>query len=198
MGGGAAVGPAGELVRRRPRVCGEDADREFKEPLITSRVKGAVDVVAFTASWSPVGAVANERMTVSGCSSRVVDALAPWASVAVSVSSRWAGYSWSGPKKDSLATPGKESPGWLWQLDGQWRIVTCHDSRLGGTLPSWASEADPLKKISSPTSQVVPAAGVSITGTGGVLDAEMTTESVPVSPPGSVTRNPAVTVAGDE
>ncbi len=76
-----------------PSVCGEDADSEFNEPLMTSRVNGAVAVVAFTPSSRPVGAVANERITVFGWSSRVVDAVAPWASVAVSVSSRCAGYS---------------------------------------------------------------------------------------------------------
>ena len=46
-------------------------------------------------------------------------------------------------------------------------------------MPSCASVAWPEKLMTSPTFQVVPAAGASIVAVGGVLPAVMVTESVP-------------------
>lgn len=61
-----------------------------------------------------------------------------------------------------------------------------------GSVPCCGSVAAPENVITSPTFHVVPAAGVSITAVGGVLPAEIGTESVPLAPDGSVTRSVAV------
>src|SRR5687767_10848616 len=101
---------------------------------MSCRSKGVVETRLFTASWSPVGCVAKDRNTVSGCSCSDVDALAPFASVAVSVSARCAGYSWSGAENDPLATPGKDWRGCVWHVDGQCIRTRSHESRLAGTV----------------------------------------------------------------
>ena len=54
------------------------------------------------------------------------------------------------------------------------------------------SVAWPEKVIVSPTAQVVPAAGVSMTGAGGVFAAVITTDSSSASPAWSVTRRRTV------
>jgi hypothetical protein len=68
-------------------------------------------------------------------------------------------------------------------------------SRLAGRAPSWASVACPEKAIGSPTFQRSAAAGVSMTGTGGLFGGPTVTRVVTVSeaPAGSVTRRPTVT-----
>ena len=58
--------------------------------------------------------------TVRGSSRRVLVAVRPPESVAVSRSSRYDGYSWSGAVNEPLATPVKLCIGCVWQLDGQW------------------------------------------------------------------------------
>ena len=55
-------------------------------------------------------------------------------------------------------------------------------------MPSSASVAWPLNEIKSPAFQVSVAAGESITGTGGVFDAETVTDVTSVAPAPSVTR----------
>ena len=59
-------------------------------------------------------------------------------------------------------------------------------------MPSWASVALPEKLITSPTFQVVPAAGVLITAVGAVFPTEIVTESVADAPWLSVTLSVAV------
>ena len=95
-----------------------------------------------------------------------------------------------------MATPVKLCTGWVWQLLGQWLSTTDQDNRLAGNVPSWASVACPEKEITSPTCHRNPLAGVSMTGTGGVLAAPtvIVTDWVSEAPAGSVTRSRAVTV----
>ena len=58
-------------------------------------------------------------------------------------------------------------------------------------MPSWASVACPEKLMTSPTFQVVAAAGASMVAVGAVLPTLMVTESVSEAPWLSVTRRPA-------
>ena len=81
--------------------------------------------------------------TVFGSSRSDSVSLSPPESVAVSRSSRWEGYSWSGAVKEPLATPGKLWSGWVWQLDGQWLRIRLHESAEAGSGPSCASVALP-------------------------------------------------------
>ena len=76
-----------------PTVCWAGAVIVFREFWITVRVKGAVDVVEPTDSWSPVGAVANDRTTVLGSRRTEVVPVRPPLSVAVRTSSSQLGYS---------------------------------------------------------------------------------------------------------
>ena len=69
----------------------------------------------------------------------------------MSRSSRYEGYSWSGALNEPLATPSKSWMWCMWQLDGQWWRITDHDSAEAGNVPSWASVAEPLNAIGSPT-----------------------------------------------
>src|SRR4051794_8266887 len=88
---------------------------------------------------------------------------------------------------EPLATPLKSWIGWVWQFDGQWCMITDHDSAEAGSVPSWASVAEPRKAIVSPTAQVNVDAGASIFAWGGVLPGVIVTVSVAVAPWGSVT-----------
>src|SRR3954463_9162981 len=85
-------------------VCGDVAVMEFCEPMMTVRWNVVVDAVALTARDRPLGTDWNVRTTVCGSSRRVTDAVVPKLSVAVSVSSRYDGYSWSGALNDPEAT----------------------------------------------------------------------------------------------
>ena len=67
-----------------PRVCGVVAEIVFREPLTTVCVNGVAAEVELTASWSPLGAVANDRTTVFGLRLTEVVACSPPLSVAVS------------------------------------------------------------------------------------------------------------------
>ena len=80
----------------------------------------------------------------------------------------------------------------LWQFDGQWCRISLQDSADAGSGPSCASVALPAKSITSPTFQVVPAAGEVIVAVGGVLPALIVTAAVPDAPWLSVTRRLAV------
>src|ERR671919_115759 len=95
-----------------------------------------------------------------------------------------------------IAVPVKVWSGCSWQVDGQCCITRDHESADAPSVPCWASLAWPEKVMTSPTFQVVLAAGVSITAAGGVLPAEIVTDDVPLAPDGSVTRRPAVYVPG--
>ena len=67
----------------------------------------------------------------------------------------------------------------MWQFDGQWWMMTCHDSALGGSVPSCGSVPWPEKAIGSPTFQVSVGGGVRIVAVGSppptviVIGAEM-------------------------
>src|SRR4029453_1618626 len=76
---------------------------------------------------------------------------------------------------EPLATSSQFCKEWVWQLDGQCSIrrFQLRAEAGRGPGPSWASLAEPENPMTSPTFQVVPAAGVAMTGTGGVLLAVM-------------------------
>ena len=65
----------------------------FVEPTITVRVNGALDWLLLTTSLSPPGTVEKVKMTVRGSSRTVLVSVRPPESVAVSLSSRYDGYS---------------------------------------------------------------------------------------------------------
>jgi hypothetical protein len=65
-------------------------------------------------------------------------------------------------------------------------------------VPSSGSVAEPLNEMRSPTFQVVPAAGVEMTGVGGLLATLMVFVAVPLSCALSVTRRPTTTSPGVE
>ena len=102
----------------------------------------------------PAGLDWNVRSTVCGSSWTDVEAVRPFASVAVSWSSRYDGYSWSGAENEPLATPGIVWIRCVWQFDGQWWRMSVQVSASAGSFPSWASVACPEKEIVSPTFQV--------------------------------------------
>jgi hypothetical protein len=77
------------------------------EPTITVRVNADFDVVLPTVSDNPPGVLWKVRTTVLGSSLSTLVSVRPPESVAVSLSSRYAGYSWSGAVKLPLATPAK-------------------------------------------------------------------------------------------
>ena len=95
----------------------------------------------------PVGTVANPIDTVRGSRFRVTDALTPLLSVAVNVSSRCDGYSWSGGSNEPLATPSNVWMTWVWQFDGQCFRTSVQVSMSSARAPSSASLAEPLKSI---------------------------------------------------
>ena len=90
-----------------PLDCGVIALTVLLEPTITVRVKVALAVAPPTASWRPPGVVWKVSCTVLGSSRSVLVVLSPPESVAVSLESRYDGYSWSGAVNDPPATPGK-------------------------------------------------------------------------------------------
>src|SRR5258705_9825841 len=118
--------------------------------MITVRVNGVADDAALTARDSPVGAVWKLRTTVCGSSRLVTDACVPRLSVAVSVSSRYDGYSWSGALNMPLAMPGHVCSWCVWQLDGQCWITRLHDSADAGSLPACAAGAAPRERRRAP------------------------------------------------
>src|SRR6188508_2262917 len=124
---------------------------------MTVRVNGAVAVSELSDSCRPGGDEARVTDTVRGCSSTLVVPVAPPESVAVSFSSRWDGYSWSGAGNDPLETPSNVWTRCVWQLDGQWWMINSHLSFEAGSVPSSGSEADPWKEIVWPTFHVVAA-----------------------------------------
>ena len=87
------------------RVWGEGALTELLDPMITVRVNGVAWLVEPTASCSPGGLVWKVRLTVCGSSRTVSVSTRPPGSVAVRVSSRYDGYSWSGAVKLPEAVP---------------------------------------------------------------------------------------------
>ena len=71
-------------------------------------------------------------------------------------------------------------------------MIRSHFRAEPGRVPSSASVAEPEKLITSPTFQVVPAAGVVMVAVGGVLPTVIVTESVSEAPRLSVTLSDAV------
>ena len=83
--------------------CGDGALMVWVEPTITVRVNVAVEPLPSTVSDSPPGLVWKVSATVFGSRRRTFVSVRPPESVAVSFSSRYDGYSWSGAVKDPLA-----------------------------------------------------------------------------------------------
>ena len=115
------------------RVCGLPAVTPWLDPTMTVRVNGvaASDCVP-TTSDRPVGTDWNVRLTVRGSSRSVVLACRFDESVAVRVSSRYDGYSWSGAAKEPPATPVQVWTECVWQFDGQCWMTSAHDRRARG------------------------------------------------------------------
>src|SRR5689334_15384315 len=179
-----------------PLVCGVGALTEFVEPMMTCRVNGVAWLVEPTVSGSPDGLLANVRFTVCGCRSSVVAVVSPRESVAVRRSCRYDGYSWSGAVIEPPATPVSVCTKCVWQLPGaeQCCSSTSHFSAVAGNAPSCGSVAWPVKVIGSPTFQVNPVAGVSMTAVGPPAPAVMGTVDVLLAPSVSVTLSRAVNV----
>jgi len=133
--------------------------------------------------------------TVFGSSRRVIVRVSPKPSVAVSSSSRYDGYSWSGATNEPPA-PVRLCRTCVWQ-DVLVRLQCCRLIRqlsaVAGRAMPRKSVAEPVKVIVSPTFQVVPATGEVIDAVGGV---PAVTVSAVLSelPPGSLTRRPTVTI----
>src|SRR5215470_2239916 len=164
---------------------------------MTVRLNGATALPESTDSRSPGGSVRSGRSTGSGSSRSVLVAVWPAGSRAVSTSSRYDGYSWSGAANRPPATPGKSWIGWVWQLLGQWYITTDQLSAAAGSGAPVPSVACPENSTGSPTFHCRAAVGVSMTGVGGGggLPTVIVTWSVPVPPCPSLTSSRAVTVA---
>ena len=157
-----------------PIACGEGALTESVEPTIAVLVKGVGWLVDPTASVSPAGLDPNVRSTVCGSS---------WTLVGVRQA---AGIGRGEPQlqvRRVLVVGGDEAAarrtrvGLERMLVAGRRAVLQHERpREGGCRQRpllrrrWR---DPRSVIVSPTFQVVPAAGVSITAVGGVLPAEI-------------------------
>src|SRR3954470_13036021 len=150
------------------RFCGLFALIELVDPAITVRENGVRCWVPPTASIAWLGLEVKFSVTVFGCRSMVFVPVRPVESVAVNVSCRYDGYSWSGATNEPDATLVKSWTLWVWQvpLAAQCRIASRQDSAEGGNGPSWASIAWPAKDTGWPTDQVSAGSGASMTGTG--------------------------------
>ena len=120
--------------------------------------------------------------------------VSPPGSVAVRVSSRYEGYSWSGALKLPEATPSQLWTGcwWQWPASSQWLRTSDHDRAEAGRVPLWASVAPPEKLTVSPTFQRRLEDGLAMVAIGGVLPAVTVTASVSLAPRLSVTRSSGV------
>ncbi len=103
---------------------------------MTVLVNGVAACEPFSTSASPPGLELSVRFTVCGSSWTDRVSVRPPESLAVSRSSRWEGYSWSGVVNEPPATPSNDCRGWLWQLDGQWWRIKVQDSAEAGSGPS--------------------------------------------------------------
>ena len=144
------VPPRRPTRRRTRRHCRERLGRRgadgVVEPWITVSVNGAGPAALSIVSSSPRHVRLKRESTVWG-TGRPLRCVSPPESVAVSVSSRYDGYSWSGATKEPLATPRKF---WMWcvmAVDRQWCITSDHDSAEAGSVPSSGSVAEPEKLI---------------------------------------------------
>ena len=155
-------------------VCGEGAEIVFAEPWMTVLVNGSGRLCAVERQIESARAgVQRHRRRFAGRAAATRCRVRPPESVAVSRSSRYDGYSWSGAVKMPPATPVNVWIGCVWQLDGQWWRIRPQLSLDAGSGPSCASVALPANLITSPTFQVVPAAGAVIVAVGGrVADAD--------------------------
>src|SRR4051812_45430857 len=134
---------------------------------MTVLVKGVVAVREPKVSCIPGGSDVTVTGTVRGSSRRVTVVVRPLESRAVSRSSRYEGYSWSGAVMVPPDTPVQVCRECVWQADGQCCRTISQVSALAGRAPSSGSVAEPEKLIGVPTCQVVPVAGDAITGCGG-------------------------------
>src|SRR5690349_17568091 len=163
---------------------------------MTSSVVGVVTVSLPNERSTPVGFDCIVIATVRGSSRRVTVLLSPKLSVAVSCSSRYDGYSWSGaPNGPPVPVSVWSACVWhvLFARLQCWRLI-CQLSELPLSARPWKSVPEPEKLIVSPTRHVVPAAGERIEAVGG-LPAVIVSVVVSLFPPGSLTRRPTVTTA---
>src|SRR4051812_13140109 len=129
------------------RFCGLSALIELVDPAITVRENGVRCWVPPTVSIAWPGLEVKLSVTVFGWRSIVFVPVRPVESVAVSVSCRYDGYSWSGATNDPAATPGKSWTLWVWQgaFGAPGRVGSPPDSAEGGSWPSWAAAARAAK-----------------------------------------------------
>jgi hypothetical protein len=92
--------------------CGDGALRVFRDPTMAVRLNGVGAAVLLNPSVIPDGCDFRVSVVVCGRSTTPFDAMRPFESVAVSVTSSEAGYSWSGATKEPFATPLKVWSGW--------------------------------------------------------------------------------------
>ena len=165
------------------------------EPWISVALNGVGVVgLAPTDRARPAGLDWNDSWTVLGLSWTLVVARSPVESVAVSWSSRYDRYSWSGAANDPLATPANVWIRWVWQLDGQWWMISVQLRPEAGIAIPLPSVACPLNAIVSPTAQVNEPSGESMTGDGGIEPGASLVVVAPTSPvTESVTFSPTVT-----
>ena len=160
---------------------------------MTVVVNGAGRLVPFRVNSSSKLAsrlVVSVRSTVRGSRRRLVVAESPCASVAVSLSSRCDGYSWSGATKLPEARLGKLWIGCEWQFDGQWLRTRSQSSECRPSAPCSGSTAEPANLIFWSTCQRNVESGFVIVGTGGLLPTSIVSSAVPSPPRPSETSSP--------
>src|SRR5215212_1331316 len=181
------------LWARPPMVGYSGALRLSREPANTVTVVGATTVPSPTPMDTPSGSESTVIATVFRSIRWVTESLRPVESVAVRVSSRYEGGSWSGTVNVSSATPDQVPIRCWWHVvaDEQWCRTSAQASADAARSPSWGSVAVPEKLTRSPTAQVVPAAGAPITAVGSP-PTTISVVAVPEAPWLSVTRSRAV------
>ena len=129
-----------------PRFCGEIALTEFVEPTMTVRVNGVVEEDALTDELQAGGAGGegeDDRLRVEP---ERRGGARPQPSVAVSRSSRYEGYSWSGAAKEPPATPVQDWSVCVWQFEGQCCMSSVQESAEAASAPCSGSLACPVKR----------------------------------------------------
>ena len=170
------------LNTRSPAVRG--AASEAVVPRMSVRANGVIAVPALSSRGSPGGAERSANSTVRGKSAAVAVSFMPSASVAVSRTSRWAGYSCPGAvivRPGALPVP----RGCSWQSVGQ-----C--SKKSPQLSASSSSSMPSSVAPPDSTSGAPAlqrGGTSSDATGGSPPAAIVTAAVAVAPCGSATRS---------
>ena len=153
-------------------VCGDVAVSDVvrahdHRPRERGRLRGAVDV---TLEARRRGARTRDRRS-PGRAGPLALAVWPLESVAVSFSSRYDGYSWSGVLNEPLGDAVEGLDGWEWQFDGQWCTISDHESAAGreGSVLGVGRRAAEARWCPRPSTSARGAVGVAITGCGGAF-----------------------------